>query len=106
MKYLYNFTVSWLTNLFFKIMPQPKHTSIVLTTRQMATINAMAAKATSPDYVVITMAKGEHSMRFVSFIKDHDGKSYQSNTLSVRVDGWSPDLPQVAKEEPDNETTN
>lgn len=104
MRYVYEWAmprIKWLIN---RAIPERRHTSIVLTTRQIATINAMAARATQPDYVVITRDKKDHTFRFVSFIKDVDNKSYQSNTLAVRVDGWSPDLPQ-AKEEPDETTS-
>lgn len=104
MKYIFEWALPRFLWFIEKIKPEKRMTAVVLTKNQLATINSMAAKATNPDYIVIVRKKNEHTFRFVHFIKVQDGRSYQSDALSIRVDGWSPDLPQVKKEGPPDET--
>jgi hypothetical protein len=79
-------------------------TSIVLSKEQLRTINALAAKASTPDYISIQRDKREDGFRHVLFLKIVDNQAYWSDRFAVKFDGYSDFLDNLSKKDDNNET--
>lgn len=78
-------------------------TSIVLSKEQLTTINALATRASLPDYVSIQRDKRDDAHRHVLFMKIVDNQAYWSDRFAVRFDGHSDFLDSLSKKDK-NET--
>lgn len=79
-------------------------TTIVITQKQMAVINSLAAKTKiEPTYIAIIRDKRYEDIRRVSFVKIEGNNMYQTGQISIWSDGSCPILDKEEQTE-ENET--
>ena len=99
--YVKDLVVRHFTVLQQKIYFKRNISFVVLTKQQLTTINALAAKASLPDYIVLKRDRNNDVQRFVSFSKVVEGKAYSSAEFVVRYDGYNDFLNSLSEKEPD-----